>query len=254
MLSDGPVELKYNTRGRNAGKLWKVIVNDVNPAASYYQVFDYSDLLIVKTTYKSLDNTKVGEVHYTLSLSGLCTKSKNLSTGATYIYEYNELNQITKIYNEASPNARSEFQYLADQVGAYQSLFKVHLFNGSNVKYKEISYGYQGMGEGVETVKADKYRINLVAEKQEIPGLSDIYLPIFGKFNTNLLKQVSVKPFPYTGQVVSAIKYFYELESDGLVKTRTRVAFANGLTSNSTGTDYVHGLKYLVPLMQPGGI
>lgn len=246
LIQDGAMELQYYTAGRDEGRLWKVSSKYNDPGLDYVDEYIYSNLAIVRTRYKKSNNLKIGEVHYYLNYDGLCTSS--FQSGTVYEYEYNELKQLIKVYNKNNPNQHTDFEYHADIVGGFQSLFKAHLYDNSNVKYKEIGYGYVPTGQGLDAIKPDKYRLNLLVENNEIPGLVEMYLPIYGRFNTNLLRQVCVVPFPNNGQNNSALKYNFILDNNGYVKTRARISFPEGVTSQVSNVDYSYNLLYLKPL------
>jgi hypothetical protein len=86
---------------------------------------------------------------------------------------------LEKLYNKNHPNDRQEFSYASNSSGNV-NLQSINFFNSNGQKYKDVYYYYYNNEE-------DKAKINPAS----IALARGKYLPIFGNFNVNLIKQIS---------------------------------------------------------------
>lgn len=133
-------------------------------------------------------------VTYTLNSKGQCVESKytagDQAIWGTYIYVYNELNQLTLVYHKDLPKLRQVFEYEQDADNNLQgkSLKKISFYDQYDVKTKEIVFQY---ANGYTNENNQKV-FSLESNPQNPLGFSDAtskYLPIFGRFSKYELKK-----------------------------------------------------------------
>lgn len=219
LIKDGNTDLVYNSQ--NQSLLWKE-----THANCYYQ-FTYAPQLITATRLQYA--TPSTEYKYTLDVSGRCVQSV---TDKTYLYEYNASGQLTRFYNKYKPNERTEFTYIVDADGWKKSLSLVTFYDEQGAKTKELKFSY-----GVTGIP-DKYPLT----PDVLPAGVSKYLPIFGNFNTNLVKTLIEDKYLPNGQKASSSTYLYgyTLDYAGKAKNIT-VKKVNGTLVSSTDR------KYFVP-------
>lgn len=204
LIKDGGKDLAYATVGRPV--LWKEIDQSLN---SFWE-FTYTAQNVTATKYNQTTKQQMDVDLYTLDANGLCTQS---STDKVFNYEYNVNGQLTKCYNKFEPNERQEFAYENDPAAQTKSLSKVTFYDKFNIKKREITYSYTAGG-----VIPDLNPMN----PECLPTNGRKYLPIFGKFNTNLAKLVTDNTFLSSGtKLMTAFLYEYALDADGRANTVT---------------------------------
>lgn len=215
LIKDGEVGLSY----QGSSLLWKEIY------ATAYSEFTYAPQLITAKGYKY--GNPSSEYKYTLNTSGRCVQSV---TNKTYIYEYNSSGQLTRWYNKDKPNERGVLTYIADATGWKKSLGQVTFYDESGTKTKELTFGYGGATE-----TPDKYPVN----PDVLPSGVSRYLPIFGNFNTNLVKTMTEYKYLLNGQKLSSTKYLYSYTLDYAGKAKNiTVKKLNGTLVSSTDRKY----------------
>lgn len=215
LIKDGEVGLSY----QGSGVLWKEIYTNA------YSEFIYAPQLITAKGYK-YGNLST-ESKYTLDAFGRCVQSV---TNKTYIYEYDACGQLTKWYNKFQPNERRVFAYTADATGYKKSLSMVTFYDESGTKTKEIKFSYGGAN-----VLPDKYPVT----PDVLPEAVNRYLPIFGSFNTNLVKNMIEDKYLLNGQKLSSTTYLYSYIFDYAGKAKNiTVKKVNGTLVSSTDRQY----------------
>jgi hypothetical protein len=216
LIKDGNTDLTYNSQ--NQALLSK------ESCPSFYYQFTYAPQLITATRLQY--GTPSTEYKYTLDASGRCVQSV---TDKTYIYEYNVSGQLTKCYNKDKPNERREFTYITDADGWKKSLSIVKFYDEWGAKTKQITFSYGATGV------PDKCPLN----PDVLPAGVSKYLPIFGNFNTNLVKGLIEKKYSPNGQIASSCTfiYSYTLDYAGKAKNIT-VKKVNGTLVSSTDRKY----------------
>lgn len=215
LVKDGGVNLSY----QGSGVLWKEIY------ANAYSEFIYAPQLITAKGYKYGNPST--EYKYTLDTFGHCVQSV---TDKTYIYEYNASGQLTRFYNKNQPNERRVFTYTTDATGWKKSLSTVTFYDESGTKTKELKFSY-----GAPGIVPDKYP---VAPNVFPDGVSK-YLPIFGVFNTNLVKSLIEDKYLLNGQKLSSTTYLYSYTLDYAGKAKNiTVKKVNGTLVSSTDRKY----------------
>lgn len=223
LIKDGNVALAYNNQGTSA--LWKELYDN-----GAYHEFSYAAQSITGKRYINGFNNPTKVFTYTLDSYGRCIQTV---TGKTHLYEYDANGQLTKYYNESQPNERTEFTYQPDAGGTANSLSKVTFYDASGQKVRELGFNYS-----ITEPIPDKSPLNPDAF---VSGISK-YLPIFGKFSTNLVQCSSDKKFSLNGQQISSVNYYYSYELDyaGKVKNVTVKKYDGTLVSTTNR-------KYTVP-------
>jgi hypothetical protein len=216
LIKDGNTDLTYNSQ--NQALLSK------ESCPSFYYQFTYAPQLITATRLQY--GTSSTEYKYTLDMSGRCVQSV---TDKTYIYEYNVSGQLTKCYNKDKPNERREFIYITDADGWKKSLSIVRFYDEWGAKTKQLTFSYGATGV------PDKCHLN----PDVLPAGVSKYLPIFGTFNTNLVKNLNEEKYLPNGQIASSCTfiYSYTLDYAGKAKNIT-VKKVNGTLVSSTDRKY----------------
>lgn len=215
LIKDGEVSLTYNSQQPYG--LWKEIYNTA------YHELTYSPQTITGKRYINGFANPVMDFTYTLDSQGRCVQT---TTDKTYIYEYNDNGQLATYYNKSQPKERIEFKYQADPDGTSSSLSMVTFFDASGQKTRELGYNYC-----ITTPIPDRSPLN----PEVFPKGVSKYLPIFGKFSTNLVQCSSDKKFLWGGQQVSSINYYYSYALDyaGKVKNVTVKKYDGTLVSTT---------------------
>ncbi|MDR7041218.1 hypothetical protein J2Y45_000747 [Dyadobacter sp. BE34] len=216
LIKDGQVDLSY----QGSGVLWKEIY------ATAYSEFIYAPQLITAKGYKY--GIPPAEYKYILDTFGRCVQSV---TNKTYIYEYNTNGQLSKWYNKDKPNERLVFSYVTDATGWKKSLGMVTFYDESGTKTKVLKFSYGAP----EQVIPDKYPLT----PDILPDGISRYLPVFGTFNTYLVKTLTEEKYLLNGQKLSSTQYSYSYALDyaGKVKNVT-MKKANGTIVSSTDRKY----------------
>lgn len=201
LIKDGDKDLQYVTDGFGRQVLTKVIDHGAN---AYYK-YTYSAQSIVEDKFQLGNDKPVGQNKYKLNAIGKC--SEMILGGNVYILEYSVDGQLTRRYNKNSVNERIEFEYLPDSNYNSKSLNKMTFFNAGNVKIREVLFNYNYLDEPVQS---DLTQLN----PEYFAGTSR-YLPVFGKFNTYLLR---ISHDNWTGSNVFDLDlvYHYALNPAGL--------------------------------------
>lgn len=223
LIKDGAVSLAYNTQEPSA--LWKETYDN-----GAYHEFTYGAQLITGKRYINGFGNATKVFTYTLDSYGRCVQTV---IDKTLLYEYNANGQLAKYYNKLQPNERAEFTYQADPTGTANSLSTVTFYDASGSKIRELGFNYS-LTEPIP----DKSPLN---PDVFAVGVSR-YLPIFGKFSTNLVQCSSDKKFLWNGQQVSSTNHYYSYALDyaGKVKNVTVKKYDGTLVST---TDR----KYTIP-------
>ncbi|MCE7069409.1 MULTISPECIES: hypothetical protein [unclassified Dyadobacter] len=164
-------------------------------------------------------------ITYTLNAKGQCVESVHTATdkviGGTYIYVYNELNQLTLVYHKSLPKLRQVFEYEQDADNSLQgkSLSKITFYDQYDKKEKEIIFKHaNGKFVAQSNSSGNVYETSLEANPLNPVGLAEAnsaYLPIFGKFSRYVLKQTVHKAF--VGQIIYPYPVFnYNLSAKSL--------------------------------------
>ncbi|MCF0071885.1 hypothetical protein LZD49_15515 [Dyadobacter sp. CY261] len=201
LIKDGDVSLVYNNQVPSA--LWKEIYNN-----GAYHEFTYGTQLITGKRYVNGFNNATKVFTYILDSYGRCIETV---TDKTHLYEYDANGQLTKYYNKLQPNERIEFTYKADATGTATSLSTVTFYDASGKKTREVGFNYS-----ITEPIPDKSPLN---PDVFAVGVSK-YLPIFGKFSTNLVQCSSDKKFLSNGQQISSTNYYYNYVLDYAGKVR----------------------------------
>ncbi|WP_342088574.1 hypothetical protein [Dyadobacter sp. OTU695] len=222
LIKDGNTDLAYSSQ-------YQTLLSKETHANCYYE-FTYAPQLITAKGYKYGNPST--ECKYILDPYGRCVQSATY--WETYIYEYNASGQLTGFYNKNQPNERRELSYAADANGWKKSLSQVTFYNESGVKTKELKFSY-GTAAGLIP---DKHPLT----PDILPAEVSKYLPIFGNFNTNLVKVLIEDKYLANGQKASSNTYMYSYTFDyaGRVNNIT-MKKTNGTLVSSTDR------KYFVP-------
>nr|WP_295927100.1 hypothetical protein [uncultured Dyadobacter sp.] len=223
LIKDGAIILAYNDQVPSA--LWKEIYDN-----GAYHEFTYGTQLITGKRYINGFPNPTKVFTYTLDSYGRCIETV---ADKTHLYEYDANGQLKKYYNKSQPNERTEFTYKADATGTASSLSAVTFYDASGAKTRELGFNYS-----ITEPVPDKSPLN---PNVFAAGISK-YLPVFGKFSTNLVQCSSDKKFQWNGQQVSSTNYYYSYTFDyaGKVKNVTVKKYDGTLVST---TDR----KYTVP-------
>ncbi|ACT95720.1 hypothetical protein Dfer_4519 [Dyadobacter fermentans DSM 18053] len=185
LIKDGQVDLSYQGSG--------VLSQETYPNV-YYQ-FTYNPQLI---TAKRYVNGSPTEYKYTLDMNGRCIETV---TDKTYIYEYDVYGQLTRLYNKNQPNEQTVFTYnTVNATNSDRSLATATFYNAQNVKTKALTFGYGG-----NMAIPDKHPLN----PDVLPAGVSKYLPIFGKFSSNLVQSIYEYKYLLNGQQESITQYTY---------------------------------------------
>lgn len=216
LIKDGQVDLSYN----GSGVLWKEIY------ATAYSEFIYAPQLITAKGYKY--GNPSAEYKYTLNASGHCVQSV---TNKTYVYEYNTNGQLSRWYNKDKPNEQRVLTYATDATGWKKSLSTVTFYDETGTKTKVLKFGYGASDQ----VILDKCPLTPAI----LPDGVSRYLPVFGIFNTYLVKTMTEEKYLLNGQKLSSTQYLYSYTLDyaGKVKNTT-VKKVNGTLVSSTDRKY----------------
>lgn len=214
LIKDGNIDLTYNNQN--------LLSKEFCP--NFYYQFTHAPQLITATRFQY--GTPSTEYKYTLDMSGRCVQSV---ADKTYIYEYNASGQLTKFYNKYQPNERREFTYIADAESWKKSLSIVKFYDEQGAKTKQLTFSYGA------TPTPDKHPLN----PDVLPAGISKYLPIFGNFNTNLIKTLIEDKYLPTGQKASSSTYLYSYTLDYAGKAKKiTVKKVNGTLVSSTDRKY----------------
>lgn len=183
LISDGNVTMAYSGPQ-------KLISKEYNANKDEYTEYHYADANQITGVKHNMSNqTTIETSVYVINSEGKCSEShhavKGVPVNEVYIYKYNSDGLLEKKYNKNNPDERQEFHYSPKTNGKF-NLWGIEYYNGNNVKYKELNYYYYNDKE--ETAKVNPGCIANGRGK---------YLPIFGNFHTNLIKQVFETTFTY---------------------------------------------------------
>jgi hypothetical protein len=216
LIKDGQVGLSY----QGSGVLWKQIYSNA------YSEFTYAPHLVTVKGYK-YGNLST-EYKYILDVSGRCVESV---TNKTYIYEYDASGQLTRWYNKYQPKERTVFTYVADATGWKKSLGMAAFYDESGTLTKELKFSYGATA----TLLPDKYPV----APDILPGDVSKYLPLFGSFNTNLVKTLVEDKYLLNGKKISSTPYLYSYTLDYAGKAKSiTVKKVNGTLVSSTERKY----------------
>lgn len=239
LTEDGDYKLKYITSGRYQGRLSHVI--EPTGHTLYYGYSDGSDgdLWITAKRQSNTSGAYTSQVSYHV-VNGRCIKSTDITNNKTYTYQYNETGRLDKISLDGSSDKR-EFTYTYNSTTQTERLTKITYSNSSG-KYKEVSFSYVGgAGAGSGAAQVDKYFLN--PEHTEL----DKYQPLFGKLSDVLVRQVTVTPFPYNGQLIPYYTFEYFFNANGYVTSRWRQNYPFGYGNLTGMTTNIFALKYGYP-------
>lgn len=168
----------------------KLISNEYNESKNEYTEYTYTDAnQITGVKHNMLNQTTIETSVYVTDAAGKCTEShhaiKGVPVNEVYVYKYNSDELLEKAYNKNNTNERQEFTYSPKTNGKF-NLQTIKFYNGNNVKFKELSYFYYNDKE--EAAKVNPACLAKGRGK---------YLPIFGSFNINLIRQVVETTFTY---------------------------------------------------------
>lgn len=216
LIKDGNIDLTYNSQNQT------LLSKEFSP--NFYYDFTYAPQLI--TASRLQYGTPSTEYKYTLDGSGRCIQSV---TDKTYIYEYNASGQLTKFYNKYQPNERREFTYTTDADGWKKSLSIVKFYDELGAKTKQLAFSYGATGI------LDKHPLN----PDVLPAGVSKYLPIFGNFNTYLVKTLIEDKYLPNGQKASSNTYLYTYTLDYVGKAKKiTVKKIDGTFVSSTDRKY----------------
>ena len=219
LIKDGAVSLSYLS---NQGT--SVLAKEIY-ATAYYE-FIYAPQLITAKGYKYGNPST--EYKYTLDASGRCVQL--VTNWETYIFEYNTNGQLIGWYNKNKPKERRAFAYATDINGWKKSLSMITFYDEAGTKTKEVYLSY-----GTTEALPDKCPLNPDA----LPPGASRYLPIFGNFNTNLVKMLTEDKYLLNGQKLSSTKYQYDYTLNYSGKaTNVTVKKVNGTLVSSTDRKY----------------
>jgi len=217
LIKDGENELQYVADGLGRQVLSKVIDHGAN---KYYK-YTYSVQSVVEDQFQLGTDKPLGQVIYKLNANGKCNEM--IIGGKTFILEYNADGQLAKRYNKNSANERIEFEYLQDSNANSKSLDKMTFFTAGNAKIREVSFHYHYSGEPV--------KLDLMPLNPKYLDCTTRYLPIFGKFNTFLLR-ISNDNWIASGGIDQNFVYYYSLSAEGLPTLIDQSIFGgNGFTT-----------------------
>ncbi|MGA0558129.1 hypothetical protein ACO2Q8_15825 [Larkinella sp. VNQ87] len=146
---------------------------------------------------------------------------KTVATTRRFSYQYNAANQLIKMTNLDNAGHYLEFLYNDNNDLVVINIKK-------NGKWEAMTYGYKPAGEAL--IK-DYTRLNPIwmTLHEEI----DPFLPIYGKFNKNL-----VRLFHYddktAGKSLEKVSYNYSFNRMGLVTSQEEIRFTAGQTLTQT--------------------
>lgn len=216
LIKDGEISLSY----QGSGLLTKEIY------ATAYDEFIYAPQLITAKGYKYGNPST--EYKYTLDASGRCVQL--VTNWETYIFEYNTSGQLTKWYNKNKPNERRTLTYTTDATGWKKSLSTVTFYDESGTKTRELKFSY-----GTTGVLLDKAPVS----PDVLPTGVSRHLPIFGIFNTNLVKTLIEDKYLLNGQKLSSTIYQHSYTLDYAGKaTNITAKKVNGTLVSSTDRKY----------------
>lgn len=183
LIGDGKVTMEYSGPQ-------KLISKEYNTSKNEYTLYSYLDAnQITGVKYNSLNQTTIETSVYVTNSVGKCTEShhavKGVPVNEVYVYKYNSDGLLEKTYNKNNSNERQDFTYTPKTNGKF-NLHTIRYYNGNNVKYKELTYIYYNDKE--EAAKVNPACLAKGRGK---------YLPIFGSFSVNLIKQIVETTFTY---------------------------------------------------------
>lgn len=215
LIKDGTTELSYNAQNLIKKEFYQTFYYDIT----------YAPQLITATRLQyGMPST---ENKYILDANGRCVESV---TDKTFKYVYNAAGQLTLCYNKNQPNERTEFAYSTDVDGWKKSLYKATVYDAQGAKTKEVKFFY-----GATNVIPDKSPLN----PDVLPAGISKYLPVFGIFNTNLVKTVIQNTFQPNGQLATTCTHLYSYTLNSAGKpTNVTVKKVNGTLVSSTNRSY----------------
>lgn len=224
LIKDGSVSLAYNNQDPSA--LWKEIFDN-----GARHEFTYGKQSITGKRFINGFPNPTMVFTYTLDSDGRCTETT--TNNKTHVYDYDANGQLKKYYNKSQPNERTEFTYKADADGITNSLFAVTFYNASGTKTRVLEFNYN-----LNQPIPDKSPLN----PDVFPTGISKYIPVFGKFSSNLVQCSADKKFT-NGNQVSNVNYYhtYTLDYAGKVKSVTTKKYDGAVVS-------IVDRKYTVPL------
>ncbi|MCE7067971.1 hypothetical protein [Dyadobacter sp. CY326] len=176
----------------------------------YLKEYTYSGNQIICDLKKNGVTINKNFITYTLNAKGQCVQSVHTATdkviAGTYIYVYNELNQLTLVYHKTLPKLRQVLEYEQDGDNSLQgkSLSKITFYDQYDEKEKEIIFKHANGKFVVQSnANGNVYETALESNPLNPVGIAEAnskYLPIFGKFSRYVLRQTIHKNF--TGQII----------------------------------------------------
>lgn len=217
LIKDGGTKLTYSG-------IRNQLVKELD-GAGWLKEYTYSGNKIICALKKNGVTINKNFIIYTLNAKGQCVESVHAATekviGGTYIYVYNEVNQLTLVYHKSLPKLRQVFEYEQDADNSLQgkSLSKITFYDQYDKKEKEIIFKHANGKFVVQSNSSGNvYETSLEANPLNPVGLAEAnsaYLPIFGKFSRYVLKQTVHKGF--VGQIIYPYPVFnYYLSAKSL--------------------------------------
>ncbi|SKB61202.1 hypothetical protein [Dyadobacter psychrophilus] len=202
LIKDGGTKLTYSG-------IRNFLVKELD-GAGYLKEYTYDGNKITCDLKKNGITINKNFITYTLNAKGQCVQSVHTATdkviAGTYVYVYNEFNQLSLVYHKTLPKLRQVFEYEQDADNSLQgkSLSKITFYDQYDVKEKEIIFKhangkfvtqYHPNGNIYETANEDN-----PLNPTGLAEANSKYLPIFGRFSRFALRQTVHKGF--TGQVI----------------------------------------------------
>lgn len=203
LVSDGSTTLKYSGP-------YKQISYESYLGTNEHINYDYANAnVIYARKYNSTNGTIIETSAYKLNSEGKCIESHHVKNGTTqvYIYKYTPEGRLERFYRESNPNDRQEFSYINNGSGNF-NLNTIKYYDSKGQLFKQAQYFYYKNEE--DASKLNPASIAIGRGK---------YLPIFGNFNFDAVKQINETN--YTDQAASSTvnrEYSYTWDDDILTQ------------------------------------
>lgn len=186
LISDGLTALYYTGP-------YKLLSYESHPGLNAHTDYDYANPNIIYARKKNSSTSAIIETSaYSLNAAGKCTESHHVKNGVTevYFYKYTPEGRLEQFYKKSNPNDRQEFSYVNNGSGNF-NLSTIKFFDSKGQLYKQSHYYYYKDEE--DAAKLNPASIAIGRAK---------YLPIFGNFNFNSIRQIDETN--YTNQATSS--------------------------------------------------
>ncbi|SDH14782.1 hypothetical protein SAMN04487996_12981 [Dyadobacter soli] len=224
LIKDGDKLLEYSTNALGRKVLNKII----NQTSNCYLTFSYTPQAVTVKNYQTGTDKYLSEFVYKLDVNGRCYETVAMSKA--YGLEYNADGQLSKRFSKAEVYERTEFVYKVFNGSNAKALHKILFYDKFNDNYRVITYNY---GADPDL---------LLVNPESFFDTPSIYLPIFGKFNSNLPTLMVDEIGTANNKTSQSWVFNYTFNADGYAKTVSRKIVGS---NNPIVTER----KYLAPLV-----